>query len=142
MNYERARPRLRMTEREELWGVGECPQAPLDVAVAELETPERRGFRYGVHSAVQACLFCRLKKVQSAGRGLRCACGGNACAYRLAGCWDVAWPLGEGAKLLFAIVDLMSVNGTLPFGHVHVRVACETLTLTPHRHRSFPTSQI
>eukprot|EP00962_Isochrysis_galbana_P003773 scaffold1054_cov116-Isochrysis_galbana.AAC.25 len=109
-------------------GAREYPQAPLDVA--ELETPERRGFGYGVHSAVQACSV-----VYSAGRGLRCACGGNACAYRL-----VSVSLGVGmlrgllerAKLLFAIVDLMSVNGT---AFRQLRVACETHTgvfrLTP-----------
>eukprot|EP00962_Isochrysis_galbana_P049502 scaffold20989_cov108-Isochrysis_galbana.AAC.6 len=50
-------------------GAREYPQAPLDVA--EGETPER-------------------------GKGVRCACGGGACTYRLVGCWGVARPLGEG----------------------------------------------
>eukprot|EP00962_Isochrysis_galbana_P023166 scaffold6963_cov110-Isochrysis_galbana.AAC.4 len=48
-------------------------QAPVDVA--ELETPER-------------------------GRGVRCACSGDACAYRLIGCWGAARPLGEGHLVL------------------------------------------
>eukprot|EP00962_Isochrysis_galbana_P041021 scaffold14946_cov125-Isochrysis_galbana.AAC.2 len=35
--------------------------------------------------------------VYGAGKGLRCACGGNACAYRLVVCWGVARPLLERA---------------------------------------------
>eukprot|EP00962_Isochrysis_galbana_P049472 scaffold20962_cov112-Isochrysis_galbana.AAC.5 len=38
--------------------------------------------------------------VYGAGKGLRCACGGDACAYRLVVCWDVARPLGEGQSVI------------------------------------------
>eukprot|EP00962_Isochrysis_galbana_P017106 scaffold4908_cov109-Isochrysis_galbana.AAC.6 len=55
------------------------PQAPLDVA--EHETPERGS-------------------VVGSGKGVRCACGGDACTYRLVGCWDVARPLGEGQSVV------------------------------------------
>eukprot|EP00962_Isochrysis_galbana_P056068 scaffold27903_cov119-Isochrysis_galbana.AAC.1 len=34
--------------------------------------------------------------VEFTGKGVRCACGGDACAYRLVGCWDVVRPLGAG----------------------------------------------
>eukprot|EP00962_Isochrysis_galbana_P017439 scaffold5016_cov118-Isochrysis_galbana.AAC.10 len=56
----------------------------------------------------------RRRSVVGSGKGVRCACGGDACAYRLVGCWDVARGLLERAILLFSIVDMTSVNGALP----------------------------
>eukprot|EP00962_Isochrysis_galbana_P008665 scaffold2419_cov114-Isochrysis_galbana.AAC.2 len=49
-----------------------------------------------VHTAGSSLLglFSSCKTFDST--GLRCACGGDACAYRLVVCWDVARPLGEG----------------------------------------------
>eukprot|EP00962_Isochrysis_galbana_P008342 scaffold2290_cov105-Isochrysis_galbana.AAC.1 len=63
--------------------------------------------------------------VYGAGKGLRCACGGDACAYRLVVCWDVARPLGEGQSVVRHRGLDVSVNGT---AFRLVRVACETHT--------------
>eukprot|EP00962_Isochrysis_galbana_P016310 scaffold4659_cov125-Isochrysis_galbana.AAC.15 len=69
----------------------------------------------------------RRRSVVGSGRGVRCACGGDACAYRLVGCWGAARPLGEGHLViwLFSIVDMTSVNGA---AFRQLRVACETHT--------------
>eukprot|EP00962_Isochrysis_galbana_P041196 scaffold15055_cov121-Isochrysis_galbana.AAC.4 len=88
-------------------GAREYPQAPLDVA--ERETPERGGFRRVLSSVVQ----------------------GRVCGVRAAAVLAHTVSLGVGmlrgllerAKLLFSIVDLMSVNGA---AFRQLRVACET----------------
>jgi len=52
-----------------------------------------------VGSGVEFTVVCRhvlCFVVCGAGKGVRCACGGGACTYRLVGCWGVARPLGEG----------------------------------------------
>eukprot|EP00962_Isochrysis_galbana_P020169 scaffold5890_cov110-Isochrysis_galbana.AAC.9 len=78
-------------------GAREYPQAPLDDA--DRETPERRGVCGARASAM-------LVHTVSLGAGVLRA-------------------LLERAKLLFSVVDMMSVNGA---AFRQVRVACETLT--------------
>eukprot|EP00962_Isochrysis_galbana_P004551 scaffold1242_cov123-Isochrysis_galbana.AAC.4 len=84
-------------------GAREHPQAPLDVA--ERETPERGGFREGCAVRAAAVLAHTVWLGVGMLRGLL-----------------------ERAKLLFAIVDLMSVNGA---AFRQLRVACETHTGVP-----------
>eukprot|EP00962_Isochrysis_galbana_P032043 scaffold10488_cov121-Isochrysis_galbana.AAC.6 len=64
--------------------------------------------------------------VEFTGKGLRCACGAAAMlAHTVSLGVGMLRVLLERAKLLFAIVDLMSVNGT---AFRQLRIACETHT--------------
>eukprot|EP00962_Isochrysis_galbana_P005027 scaffold1382_cov127-Isochrysis_galbana.AAC.1 len=38
--------------------------------------------------------------VQEKGKACGVRAGGDACTYRLVGCWDVARPLGEGQSVV------------------------------------------
>eukprot|EP00962_Isochrysis_galbana_P007022 scaffold1895_cov123-Isochrysis_galbana.AAC.4 len=58
-------------------------------------------------------------------KGLRCACGGDACAYRLVGCWDVARPLGEG--------QIVVLHRGLDVGERHCLPTVARRVRNPHR---------
>eukprot|EP00962_Isochrysis_galbana_P025052 scaffold7706_cov138-Isochrysis_galbana.AAC.2 len=63
--------------------------------------------------------------VEFTGKGVRCACGGDACAYHLVGCWDVARPLGEGHIIVLHRGLDVGERRCLPTGARRVR--------NPHR---------
>eukprot|EP00962_Isochrysis_galbana_P031777 scaffold10374_cov121-Isochrysis_galbana.AAC.4 len=85
-------------------GAREYPQAPLDDA--DRETPERRD--------------------------VRCACVGDACAYRFVGCWGAARPLGEGQIVVLRRGHDVGERRCLPTGARRVR--------NPHRSSPIPCS--
>eukprot|EP00962_Isochrysis_galbana_P010254 scaffold2832_cov119-Isochrysis_galbana.AAC.1 len=95
----------------------EYPQAPLDDA--ERETPERSG------SGVEFTGVCR-QYLSSMMLGRVCGARAPAMLVHTVSLGaGVLRALLERAKLLFSIVDMMSVNGA---AFRQVRVACETLT--------------